>query len=132
MLLTTIFFLEYLTFQNTEKIITIPQIIKTDYINLIKIVVSNFFMLLFGFLGERKVISRLAGFTFGTIAFLYSFYLIYTEYVGENFINNSLFFFMFFIWALYGVAYLFNYVTKNTAYNFLDIFSKTFMVYSYI
>lgn len=126
MLLTTIFFLEYLTFQNTEKIITIPKIIKTDYINLIKIVVSNFFMLLFGFLGERKFISRLAGFTFGTIAFLYSFYLIYTEYVGENFINNSLFFFMFFVWALYGVAYLFDYVTKNTAYNFLDIFSKNF------
>lgn len=126
MLLTTIFFMEYLTYANTSKIIKIKNILKTDFYRIIKIVIANFFMLLGGFLGEINVITRNNGFIFGTIAFLYSFYLIYERFVGNEYINNVLFFTMFIIWALYGVAYLFPYVTKNTMYNILDIFSKNF------
>ena len=126
MLLTTIFFMEYLTYANTSKIIKIKNILKTDFYRIIKIVIANFFMLLGGFLGEINVITRNNGFIFGTIAFLYSFYLIYERFVGNEYINTVLFFTMFIIWALYGVAYLFPYVTKNTMYNILDIFSKNF------
>jgi len=126
MLLTTIFFMEYLTYEKLGQTIKIKEIIEKDYVEIIKIVIANFFMLLFGFLGERKYITRVNGFILGTIAFLYSFYIIYNEFVGENTINNILFFIMFIIWSLYGVAYLFPYVTKNTMYNILDIFSKNF------
>jgi len=126
MLLTTVFFMEYLTYEKLGQTIKIKEIIEKDYIEIIKIVIANFFMLLFGFLGERKYITRTNGFIFGTIVFLYSFYIIYNEFVGENIINNILFFTMFIIWSLYGVAYLFPYVTKNTMYNILDIFSKNF------
>lgn len=126
MLLTTVFFMEYLTYEKLGQTIKIKEIIEKDYIEIIKIVIANFFMLLFGFLGERKYITRTNGFIFGTIAFLYSFYIIYNEFVGENIINNILFFTMFIIWSLYGIAYLFPYVTKNTMYNILDIFSKNF------
>ena len=126
MLLTTVFFMEYLTYEKLGQTIKIKEIIEKDYVEIIKIVIANFFMLLFGFLGERKYITRVNGFILGTIAFLYSFYVIYNEFVGENTINNILFFIMFIIWSLYGVAYLFPYVTKNTMYNILDIFSKNF------
>lgn len=126
MLLTTIFFMEYLNFEKTDKIIKIKNILKKDYISIIKIISANFFMLLAGFLGERNIISRINGFIFGTIAFIYSFYIIYIEFVGKNTINNILFFTMFSIWSLYGIAYLFPYVPKNTMYNILDIFSKNF------
>ena len=126
MLLTTVFFMKYLTFEGTNKIISIKSIIKKDFVSLLKIVIANFFMLLFGFLGERKYIKRIYGFLFGFIAFFYTFYIIYNEFVGEFFINKILFYFIFFVWGLYGVAYLFNYVNKNTCYNFLDIFSKNF------
>ena len=126
MLLTTVFFMEYLNFQKTDKIIKIKNILKTDFYRIIKIIIANFFMLLGGFLGERKIISRINGFIFGTLAFLYSFYLIYERFVGNELINNILFFTMFIIWAVYGVAYLFPYITKNTMYNILDIFSKNF------
>lgn len=126
MLLTTVFFMEYLTYEKLGQTIKIKEIIEKDYIEIIKIVIANFFMLLFGFLGERKYITRTNGFIFGTITFLYSFYIIYNEFVGENIINNILFFTMFIIWSLYGIAYLFPYVTKNTMYNILDIFSKNF------
>jgi len=126
MLLTTIFFMEYLNFEKTDKIIKIKNILKKDYISIIKIISANFVMLLAGFLGERNIISRINGFIFGTIAFIYSFYIIYIEFVGKNTINNILFFTMFSIWSLYGIAYLFPYVPKNTMYNILDIFSKNF------
>jgi len=126
MLLTTVFFMEYLTYEKLGQTIKIKEIIEKDYIEIIKIVIANLFMLLFGFLGELKYITRVNGFILGTIAFLYSFYVIYNEFVGENIINNILFFTMFIIWSLYGVAYLFPYVTKNTIYNILDIFSKNF------
>jgi hypothetical protein len=83
-------------------------------------------MLLFGFLTEIKKIPRNIGFIFGTLAFFYSFYVIYYNFVGSNMINQCLFFFILIIWFLYGVAFLFSYVTKNTIYNILDIVSKNF------
>ena len=127
MLLTTIFFMEYMTTkEEEEKIVTISSILNEDLYTVLKIVFANFLMLLFGFLAEIKIISRVVGFLLGTSAFAYSFYLIYDEFVGENIINKGLFYFMFIVWGLYGVAFLFPYVTKNISYNFLDIISKNF------
>ena len=127
MLLTTIFFMEYMTTkEDEEKIVTVSSILNEDMYAVLKIVFANFLMLLFGFLAEIKIISRVVGFLLGTSAFAYSFYLIYDEFVGENIINKGLFYFMFIVWGLYGVAFLFPYVTKNISYNFLDIISKNF------
>ena len=127
MLLTTIFFMEYMTTkEEEEKIVTISSILNEDLYTVLKIVFANFLMLLFGFLAEIKIISRVMGFMFGTAAFAYSFYLIYNEFVGENIINKGLFYFMFIVWGLYGVAFLFPYISKNICYNFLDIISKNF------
>ena len=127
MLLTTIFFMEYMTTkEDEEKIVTIYSILNEDLYTVLKIVFANFLMLLFGFLAEIKIISRVIGFLFGTSAFAYSFYLIYDEFVGDNIINKGLFYFMFIVWGLYGVAFLFPYISKNIYYNFLDIISKNF------
>ena len=127
MLLTTIFFMEYMTTkEDEEKIVTISSILNEDLYTVLKIVFANFLMLLFGFLAEIKIISRVIGFLFGTSAFAYSFYLIYDEFVGDNIINKGLFYFMFIVWGLYGVAFLFPYISKNIYYNFLDIISKNF------
>ena len=125
-LLSTIFFMTYLNNINSKTIITLSSIINKKFYSIIKIVVSNFFMLLSGFLAEVKKISRSNGFILGTIALFYTFYIIYTEFVGDNLINLYLFSFMLFVWFIYGIAFLFPYVKKNTFYNFLDIFSKNF------
>ena len=90
------------------------------------VLLFNLVMLIFGFLSELKIISRPIGFIFGTIAFTYSFYIIYSEFVGSNITNLILFLFLLIIWFFYGIAFLFPYVTKNTMYNFLDIISKNF------
>lgn len=125
-LLSTIFFMTYLNNIDSKIIVTISSIINKKFYSIIKIVVSNFFMLLSGFLAEVKKISRSNGFILGTIALFYTFYIIYIEFVGDNLINLYLFSFMLFIWFIYGIAFLFPYVKKNTFYNFLDIFSKNF------
>lgn len=125
MLLSTIYFFEYVTKGSTS----ILEITLKDFSYLAWIVLSNFLMLLFGFLGETrklyKPISLIGGFLF----FMITFYLIYTKYVGDSFMNQLLFFCIFFIWALYGVAFMLSYKNKNTMYNILDIFSKN--VYSF-
>lgn len=126
MLLTTVFFMEYMNIAKYGKIVTIVDILRKDFFPLIKIVIGNFGMLLFGFLAEIRYLPRILGFVLGTIGFLYSFYTIYHEFVGTEYWNQVLFYFMFFIWALYGVAFLFPYVIKNVSYNYLDIFSKNF------
>lgn len=125
MLISTTFFMEYLN-KKDQKIITVESMINTRSTELIQIFVSNLLMLLFGFLAELKVISRVLGFVLGTIAFCYSFYIIYSGFVGTNIISQYLFYFIFIVWFLYGVAFLFPYVKKNIMYNFLDILSKNF------
>ena len=86
----------------------------------------NWLMLLFGFLGERQLISRTMGFVWGTLFFVASFATIYAYFVGIDMTNQLSFWFMFVVWGMYGVAYLFSYTTKNILYNFLDIVSKNF------
>ena len=126
MLISTTFFMRYLASKPLNQTMTIKNIMKTNWVELLKIGVSNVFMLLFGFLAEINIITRTNGFIFGTLAFLYTFYVIYSEFVDNNNTNKTLFYTMFTIWSLYGVAYLFPYITKNTMYNYLDVLSKNF------
>jgi len=126
MLISTTFFMRYLASKPLNQTMTIKNIMKTNWVELLKIGVSNVFMLLFGFLAEINIVTRTNGFIFGTIAFLYTFYVIYSEFVDNNNTNKILFYTMFTIWALYGVAYMFPYITKNTMYNYLDVLSKNF------
>lgn len=126
MLISTTFFMRYLASKPLNQTMTIKNIMKTNWVELLKIGVSNVFMLLFGFLAEINIITRTNGFIFGTLAFLYTFYVIYSEFVDNNNTNKILFYTMFTIWSLYGVAYLFPYITKNTMYNYLDVLSKNF------
>jgi bacteriorhodopsin len=126
MLISTVFFMKYLNSKAFNNIVTISSILDTKWFEVLKIGISNMFMLLFGFLAEINIISRINGFIFGTIAFLYTFYIIYSEFVENNSTNKTLFFTMFTIWSFYGIAYLFPYITKNVMYNYLDIIAKNF------
>jgi len=99
--------------------------IYSSYTSVINIVIAlNAIMLLMGFLGELGKIGKNLGFIVGTICLSVYFYLIYSNFVSNIFINKIVFWFNFIIWSLYGVAYLMSYTNKNTFYNILDIFSK--------
>ena len=87
--------------------------------------IFNALMLLFGYLGEGGIINKNLSIFVGFIFFSLSFNIVY-KYIDNHKTNKNLFYFLFIVWALYGVAALFDSKTKNICYNFLDIISKNF------
>ena len=84
----------------------------------------NAFMLILGFLGEIKLIKKYWATILGFFGLIGAYYLIYTNFVGDNLINNYLFWFNFILWSLYGFAYMLSFKNKNIFYNILDVFAK--------
>jgi hypothetical protein len=66
----------------------------------------NFLMLLFGYLAELGYINRGLAFVFGTGALCCSFGIIYQKFAKYSEKTRRLFWIMFSIWLLYGVAFL--------------------------
>jgi bacteriorhodopsin len=123
MLVSTVLFMKY---NSSPTLIRSIDVLKQYGNQIATFILANAGMLLFGVLGEMNTIPRWIGLLGGSLAFLYSFYIIYSHFVDENQINQMLFYFMFFIWALYGVAYMLPYYLKNCSYNILDILAKNF------
>ena len=130
MLTTLIFYLIYLRHKNDKLDTT-----KLDFFTLAndnssalsKILLLNWSMLFFGYLGEMKILSTLSGVLLGFVPFLMYYYAIYEKYAvksGEQ--GLKLFWYFFFFWSLYGVVALLPYNLKNALYNILDLFAKNF------
>jgi hypothetical protein len=126
MLFTTIALFRYnsLTCVKRREKFNIIDFAKENKSSVIFILVTNFLMLLSGYLGELKYISVPVATIVGFIFFGLSFYRMYTDYALLDSSNLNYYYLFTGLWALYGVAYLFNDSLKNTAYNILDIFSK--------
>ena len=128
MLITLILYLIYLNKR------TIDETNELDFFTLLKensdiiipVVILNWIMLLFGYLGEMKIIPSLIGIILGFIPFLMYYYMIYINYVTENNSGYLLFWYFFFFWSLYGVVTVLPYYIKNSFYNILDLFAKNF------
>lgn len=86
----------------------------------------NALMLLFGYLQEIGMISIVASSLFGYLGLLGSFGILYKQFVSKTPQQQGLFWFMFSVWSLYGIAAMFPSVPKNISYNILDIFAKNF------
>ena len=93
---------------------------------IINVLLLNWLMLLFGYLGEVKYLSINTSVILGFIPFLIYFYLIYTEFAQFSSYGITIFLYFFIVWGIYGIAALFPYKIKNICYNFLDLFSKNF------
>ena len=130
MLITTILYMAYNSdndkFKDKDNNITLFSIFKKDYKIISKFIIFNFLMLLFGLLGELGILNRYISLILGTIFFILSFKIIYDYYAKLDDDNKPLFYFIFIVWLLYGVAFIFNYKYRNVSYNILDIFSKNF------
>ena len=128
MLLSTIMYMKYSEHKENSnaKIITFMDFIKEHQINIAKIFTSNALMLLCGYLGEIGKTAMSTSVAVGSIFFLYTFHLIWTEYAKQSKEGTKLFAFLFFIWGLYAVAAIMKPRAKNIGYNILDIISKNF------
>jgi len=90
------------------------------------VVYLNWLMLIFGYLGETKIIDTFTGVILGFVPFLIYYYIIYVNYAVQTISGNKIFWYFFFFWSLYGVVAVLPYYIKNAFYNILDLFSKNF------
>ena len=126
MLLSTIIYLKYNEEKEINKTIKLFDLLKSEKNNILKILVANWMMLLFGYLGEINVINIKYTTPIGFIFFAYVFKMLYSNYAVKTYQGLKLYWPMFIIWSLYGVAAVFDFNIKNTSYNILDIFAKNF------
>jgi hypothetical protein len=128
MLITLIVYLIYLTKKEENKTNELDffTLLKENSNIIVPVVLLNWLMLLFGYLGEMKVIPVLLGVFLGFIPFLLYYYLIYVNYVTQNSSGYLLFWYFFFFWSLYGFVAVLPYYVKNSFYNILDLFAKNF------
>ena len=108
--------------------IRLPEFLSTNASSIVKIVLLNAAMLLFGLLGEYGLLNPYTSTALGFIPFILNFKFIKEEFLpsSEDKYKNALFYWFVFFWALYGVFALMSYTIKNTGYNILDIFAKNF------
>jgi hypothetical protein len=130
MLITLILYLIYLNkkVENKTNELEFFTLFKDNSSIIIPVLILNWLMLLFGYLGEMKLIPVFLGVFLGFIPFLLYYYMIYVNYVTQCQSENGylLFWYFFFFWALYGVAAVLPYYVKNSFYNILDLFAKNF------
>ena len=128
MLITLMVYLIYLNKKEENKTseLDIFTLFKDNANIFIFVIILNWLMLLFGYLGEVKIIPVLIGVFLGFIPFLIYYYMIYVNYVTENTSGYLLFWYFFIFWSLYGVVAVLPYYIKNSFYNILDLFAKNF------
>ena len=102
---------------------------KVRFSDYLIILLFNYIMLGFGFLGENDYINKNSGLILGFGGFFALYYFMYVKYIKQkNIKDNKMLYYSFLIlWSLYGVSYLFGPVTRNVGYNILDLFSKCFV-----
>ena len=123
----------YFHYNNSSKKIyyNLITFFKQDLIKILELWFYNLNMLIIGYLQEINIVNIILSTIIGFYFFGLLFHKMFIYYVIGNKKNYLLFFLMFIIWGLYGIAALFNYKIKNAFYNILDIFSKNFLDYFY-
>ena len=121
MLVSTAMFLEHRKQGRILDVVDI-RISPTMYIAL----ALNALMLSFGLAMELGTIPRFVGLAMGGLSFVGTFTFLGMLVDANDAISSWLFYVMYGVWGLYGVAASLSYVSKNIMYNFLDIVSKNF------
>jgi bacteriorhodopsin len=119
------FYVNFIEGQDSKPI-SLIDFTKNNSTQIAGFVILNFLMLLFGFLAEVGLMDRWLAFVLGTGALCGSFGIIYKNYAKFSEKTKNIFWLMFGLWALYGIAFLFPPVTKNLSYTALDILAKNF------
>lgn len=93
------------------------------------ILIMNYLMLYFGYLGETGQILRFYAMILGFIPFILMFGTIFITYVRPKYFlaNYILLSFVTTLWAMYGFVYMLNEEYKNIAMNILDCTAKCFV-----
>jgi hypothetical protein len=128
MLISTVLYFKYEEHIQNNKPGTLDlfTVFKQEQSTIIQIIISNFLMLLFGYLGEKNRINKKIGIPLGFIFFAITFNIIYENYAIKSTNGKKIFNIILPIWAMYGIAAYMNDTYKNNMFNILDIFAKNF------
>ena len=128
MLISTVLYFKYEEHiqNNSPGTLDFFTVFKKEQSNIINIVISNFFMLLSGYLGEKNIINKKFAIPLGFVFFANTFNVIYKNYAIKSTNGKKIFNILLPIWAMYGIAAYFNDTYKNNTFNILDIFAKNF------
>jgi bacteriorhodopsin len=128
MLITLVFYLIFLKYKddNNSYQLNFFDLFNQEFYTIIIILILNWLMLLFGYLGEINLLPVLLGVFLGFIPFLIYYYIIYKKYALLSNEGLTIFFYFFIVWSLYGIVAVLPYNIKNMCYNILDLFSKNF------
>ncbi len=91
-----------------------------------RIILSNLAMLSIGYLYETGQMSKQVAFAYGLIFLVNTFSIIYSDTGTKSAKSNIIFFTMFLLWSIYGMAFLLPTAKKNAIFNIIDLFSKNF------
>ena len=122
MLVNLIMYLHFLSKESLDFF----DVLNKEWNTILTVVVLNWLMLLFGYLGETSRIPVYVGVALGFIPFFLYYYLIYTKYGLLSNEGKNVFYYFLFFWSLYGVVAVLPYTLKNMCYNILDLFAKNF------
>ena len=89
------------------------------------IVLLDYFMLYFGYLGETKQLDRTTADIMGFVGYIGLFTIIFKNYVKNIKLNYAVFTAYAIIWAMYGLVYFLDEYNKNLVMNWLDLIAKS-------
>lgn len=89
------------------------------------LVILDYFMLYFGYLGETKQMEGISANMIGFIGYIGIFVLIFKNYVKNSKFNYAFFTIYAIIWASYGIVYFLDDYNKNLVMNWLDLIAKS-------
>lgn len=126
MLIVLIGYLIYLDKRSTDETdgLEFFSLLKENSSVIIPVLLLNWLMLFFGYLGEMNILTPLVGILVGFIPFLLYYYKIFINYVSIQ--GQYLFWYFFIFWSFYGIVAILPYYIKNAFYNILDLFAKNF------
>lgn len=95
-------------------------------VTIVLVIILDFAMLHFGYLGETGVMKKPVACLWGFIPFFIMFALIYRTFLvpNQSIKKNFLFGAFMVIWSLYGLVFLLDETNKNIAMNLLDALAK--------
>ena len=104
----------------------LSNIITNHWDSITQIILSNLAMLSIGYLYETDQMSKSTAFVYGFIFLLNTFSIIYMKAGSKSSKGQIVFFTMFLLWSIYGIAFILPTATKNSIFNITDLFSKNF------
>jgi bacteriorhodopsin len=126
MLISLMLYLKYEKYlkekKDTKNIL--KEFMESDLFVIFIVIISNFFMLLFGLLGEYGFMKKITAVLIGFIFLIITLLMIYINYVKDIHTNLKIFIPFSIVWSLYGIAYMLDDLRENVFYNVLDVVAK--------